>query len=82
MPKYHFDTDCGDLRYHDEDGIELDSIDQAQQQLTALLRDLSFHDPEASVTGVSAQVRCNGATVLQGSCSMTVSRPSVWSPIL
>ena len=82
MPRYHFDTECDGLRYHDEDGIELESLDQAQQQLTALLRDLTFHDPETSSTSVSAQVRCNGATVLQGCCSITVSRPSVWSPTL
>ena len=82
MPRYYFDTECGDLRYRDEDGIELESIDQAQQQLIALLRDLTFHDSEASSTIVNAQVRCNGATVLHGCCSITVSRSSVWSPTL
>ena len=82
MPKYHFDTECGDLRYRDEDGIELESIDQAQEQLTALLHDLTFHDPEASSTIVNAQVRCRGAIVTHGSCSIAVIRRSVWSPIL
>lgn len=82
MPQYHFDTECGSLRYHDEDGIELEFIDQAQQQLMALLRDLTLQDPETSSTNVSARVRCNGSTVLQGCCSITVRRSSAWSPIV
>ena len=82
MPHYHFDTTSGDLRYNDNDGIELESIDPAPQQLIALLRDLTVHDSEASSTIVNAQVRCNGATVLHGCCSITVSRSSVWSPTL
>ena len=83
MPRYHFDTDCGDLHYRDENGIELEIIDQAQQQLVGLLRDMTMYDDigEACKT-VTAQVRCNGAVVLQGSCSLAINRPSAWSPKL
>ena len=83
MPRYHFDTECGDLRYHDEDGIELESIDQAQQQLVGLLRDMTLYDDMGGAgKNVNAQVRYNGAVVLQGSCSLAINRPSVWSPKL
>lgn len=78
MPRYHFDTECGDLRYCDEDGIELESIDQAQQQLLGLLRDMTLYDDmEGAGKTVTAQVRCAGNIVLQGSCALTIGRPFV-----
>jgi hypothetical protein len=83
MPVYHFDSECGDTRYHDPDGIELGSIDEARQQLAALMRDLTHRDvPEVFHYTVSAQVRCGDRIVLQGSCSLSVTRPAVWSPTL
>lgn len=83
MPLYHFDSECGDTRYHDPDGIELESLDQAQQQLTALLRDLIHQDVSDDVHNtISAQVRCGDRIVLQGSCSLSVTRPAAWSPRL
>ena len=83
MPHYHFDTECGDLRYEDPDGIDLGSIDQAQQQLLELLRDLTLYDDMGGAgQTVTAQVRCNGDIVLHGSCSLAINRPAVWSPKL
>ena len=83
MPRYYFDTECGDLRYHDKDGIELESIDQAQEHLVGLLRDMTLYDDiGAPSKTVTVQVRCNGAVVLQGSCSLAINRPSVPSPKL
>lgn len=83
MPRYHFDTECGDIRYHDQDGIELRSIDHAQQQLIGLLRDMTLHDDAATVSKiVTAQVRCEGNVVLQGSCAVTIGEPAAWSPRL
>ena len=83
MPRYHFDTECGDLRYEDLYGVNLESIDQAQQQLVGLLRDLTMYDDiEGSGKVVTAQVRCQGTVVLQGSCSLVIDRSFVWSPKL
>ena len=83
MPRYHFDTECGELRYHDPDGIELDTIDQAQQKLLGLLRDLTLYDDMAGAgKTVIAQVRCDGCIVLHGSCSLAINHPTVWSPKL
>jgi hypothetical protein len=83
MPRYHFNTECGDLRYEDQDGVELESIDQAEQQLLGLLRDMTMHDGlEDGNKIVNAQVRCRGNIVLQGSSSLTTSRVDVWSPKL
>ena len=83
MPRYHFDTECGDLRYYDKDGVELKSIEQAQQQLLGLLRDMTLYDDMGEVgKTVTAEVRCDGKIVLQGSCSLAINRPSVWSPKL
>ena len=83
MPLYHFDSECGDTRYHDPDGIELESIDQAQQQLAALLCDLTHQDVSGAFhMTISAQVRCGDRIVLQGSCSLSVTRPAAWSPVL
>lgn len=83
MPRYHFDTECGMSRYRDPDGVELDSIDQAQQQLLGLLRDLTFHTDTNGVTSsATVEVRCQGDIVLQGSCSLSIDRPSPWSPKL
>ena len=77
MPVYHFDTESSGLRYEDADGIELDSIDQAREQLAALLRDLTYHD-EAKSFGVrvDAEVRCSDSVVLHGSCCLTITTPS------
>jgi hypothetical protein len=76
MPRYHFDTECGDLRYEDPDGIDLNSIEQAQQQLLGLLRDLTLFDDVAGASKlVTAHVKCEGNVVLQGSCSLVIIRP-------
>lgn len=84
MPRYHFDTECGEERYEDRDGVELESIDQAKQQLVGLLRDITFYhdDIRAMDRVVIAQVRCESSVVLQGSCHLTVSQPTAWSPKL
>lgn len=83
MPRYHFDTECDELHYNDKDGVELESIDQAQHQLLGLLRDLTLYDDMGGAgKTVTAQVRCHGSIVLHGSCSLAINRPSVWSPKL
>lgn len=84
MPLYHFDSECDDSRYHDPDGIELRSIDEAREQLAALLRDLTHQDvPDAVPRTVSARVRCGDRVVLHGSCSLSVTRAAAeWSPTL
>ena len=83
MPVYHFDTEKSGVHYEDADGIELESIEQAQEQLAALLRDLTYHDGPSSVGAtVSAKVRCGNSVVLYGSCCLTITAPSVWSPRL
>ena len=74
MPRYHFDTQCGDLRCRDEDGIDLSSIQKAKEQLIALLRDLTYHDEADSYdVKISATVRCGASIVLHGSCCLTIS---------
>ena len=81
MPRYNFDTECGDLHYEDLDGIELNSIDEAQHQLLGLLRDLTLYDDMAGAGKiVTAQVRCHGGIVLHGSCALAINRPDIWSP--
>jgi hypothetical protein len=83
MPRYHFDTECRELRYYDQYGVELNSVEHAQQQLLGLLRDMALHDDvEGFGKTVTAQVRCAGNIVLQGSCSVTINCPPVWSPKL
>jgi hypothetical protein len=83
MPRYHFHTECGDVHYHDQDGIELESIEHAQQQLVGLLRDMTMHDdPAIAKKTVTARVMCEGHIALQGSCSLAISRPTGWSPKL
>jgi hypothetical protein len=83
MPRYHFDTECGDLGYKDPEGIDLEDIEEARQQLLGLIRDMTMHDdaqePNKTVT---AQVRCGGAVVLQGSRAVSITRPPIWSPKL
>ena len=83
MPRYHFDTECGDLRYEDPDGLDLASIDHAREQLLGLLRDLTFHEDMAGAgKTITAQVRCRDDIVLHGYCSLAIDRPAVWSPKL
>jgi hypothetical protein len=83
MPRYHFDSECGDLRYEDPDGVELESIDQAQQQLIGLLRDLTLYDDMAGAgKTVTAKLRCCGVIMLQGSCSPAIDSPAIRSPKL
>lgn len=83
MPRYHFDTECGELRYHDSEGVDLGSIGAAQEQLLGLLRDMTFTDDgESSNKTVTAIVRCGDNVVLQGSMSLSVDRQPVWSPKL
>lgn len=84
MPRYHFDTECGGERYEDPDGLELESIDQAKQQLVDLLRDMTFYDDDSGAMDriVIAEVRCRSDVVLQGSCHLTVGQPATWSPKL
>lgn len=75
MPLYYFDTECGDRRYEDPDGIDLASLEEARRQLEALLRDLTFDGDTGSATITArAQVRCDGAVVLRGSCTLTIDR--------
>ena len=83
MPRFHFDTACGNRSYHDPDGVELESIDDARQQLIGLLRDLSMHDDSGIADKtVSARVICEGDVVLQGSCSLSIHLSAAWSPKL
>ena len=80
MPRFHFDTACGDRSYHDPDGVELESIDDARQQLLGLLRDLTLHDGSGVADKtVFARVICEGEVVLQGSCSFSIQPPAAWS---
>ena len=80
MPRFHFDPACGDRSYHDPDGVELESIDDARQQLLGLLRDLTLHDDSgAADKTVFARVICEGDVVLQGSCSFSIHPPAAWS---
>ncbi len=74
MPRYHFDTERGASRYHDQDGIELPSIAEARQQLMSLLRDLTYVDPPDDLNiSVGVQVRCGDVVVLWGTCALAVS---------
>ena len=78
MPRYHFDTECGDLHYRDEEGIELEFIEQAQEQLAALLRDLTYRDePSSFGVTISAKVRCEKSVVLHGACFLNITAPSI-----
>jgi hypothetical protein len=83
MPRFHFDTECDGLSYHDPDGVELESIDDARHQLMGLLRDVTLHDDSGRADKtVTARVICEGAIVLQGSCSLSIHPPAAWSPKL
>ena len=65
MPRYYFDTEYAGSAYHDEDGIELPSLDAARQELERLVRDITDGRPEAARhTVLVATVRCDGEIVL------------------
>lgn len=83
MPRFHFDTECGGSRYDDPDGVDLPSLEDARQQLAALLRDLTFDSyPDSVNLTASATVRCDGAVVLQGTCTLAIGGEKTWSPRL
>lgn len=73
MPRYHFDTECGGSRYEDPDGVHLESIEHAKEQLLELLRDLTLYQDTVENKTVSAEARCQGDIVLHGFCSLSIS---------
>lgn len=69
MPRYFFDTDDGDRRAEDRDGVELPDHEAARRLAQAALPDMA-HDklPDGDHRDFTVRVRDEGGTVLYSAC--------------